>query len=155
MDDRTFDGLARALARRMSRRRALAGLLGGMVAAAGIGHASNVDAARRGYSGPNLPKTVTPGPCTPFCGVQLCNMQNGCGGTCTCSAGTSCIDGSCAPPCDSTCDYCLSDGPRSGCFDLMAIDCSDNTDCQAQFGAGVCRSNGNGVNWCFVPTNLA
>lgn len=154
MDEQRFDRLTKSLANRRSRRSALQGLVALGAAALGSqlsGH--GVNAARRGFSGPRFPwDTIEPGPCQPFCSVGMCGVPNGCGGMCACDSSKHCILGACAKPCGSPpCDYCLTDGGASGCFTMMTVRCSDDTDCQAQFGSGVCRAAESGTNYCFVP----
>lgn len=154
MDQRTFDSLARALACGVSRRRVLSGLLGSTIAAAFIVPTGHVDAARRGFPGPRWPESpIDPGPCEPFCGVGLCGIPNGCGGTCACSSAESCIGGACAPPCVPSCDACIQDGQAHGCFQFTRVQCADDTDCQAQFGAGLCRPADSGTHYCWVPSH--
>jgi hypothetical protein len=155
MDDRRFDAFARSLAAGGSRRRMLK-LFGGLaVAIGGAPITRHADAARRGYGGPPFPAPTTPpGPCVPFCGVGLCGIPNGCGGSCTCAAASgTCVFGVCAPACESgECEFCLEDGSAQGCFSETSLTCSDDTDCQAQFGTGICRAI-NGRKVCLIPDN--
>src|SRR5262245_1585574 len=75
MGDRQFDSLVRSLAEIRNRRSVLKGILG---VGASIGAASamvrEVDAARRGFSGPTFP-TPTPAPCTD--GTAECVVPEG------------------------------------------------------------------------------
>lgn len=154
MDDRRFDALARALAGRRNRRSALKGAFGlGIGAMTGMVLHGRTDAARRGYSGPRWPwEDIQPGPCEPYCSPGMCGVPNGCGGMCGCSGSDVCIQGACAPVCvQSGCEVCISDGQVEGCFRQTSVTCADDDDCQAQFGAGLCRIGGNGRNYCFEP----
>lgn len=156
MDNRRFDDLTRSLASRGSRRGFLRRLLGlGTGVAAASVLIEPADAARRGFSGPRFPwfpDPVEPSACEPFCSVGMCGVPNGCGGMCTCDSPRNCVFGACTKPCGSPpCDYCLTDGGISGCFTMMFVPCSDDTDCEAQFGSGVCRAAESGTHYCFVP----
>ena len=87
MDEARFDALTRAFSRRIDRRRVLQGFFGiGGASLAGALRAEPGEAARRGYSGPKLPKPNEPGLCS--AGVDTCL-----GGS-SCNSGTAlCIPG--------------------------------------------------------------
>jgi hypothetical protein len=149
MDDRRFDSIARSLAEGHSRREVLKGLLGlGGVAAAGIAIASgDVEAARRGFSGPTIPTPPPPPPtpvplpptptatgpaCVPNCDGVTCG-DDGCGGSCgSCSGSTQCIAGDCFRTCNPaspSCDIaCHCDSTNAVCvFDTpVGSNCSVN-----------------------------
>ena len=91
MDDQRFDSLVRSLASGGSRRQVLKGMLGIGVVLGGAAATQGADAARRGFAGPTFP-TLTP--CQPVCVGSTCG-RNGCGGTCSCGDGRSCIGGNC------------------------------------------------------------
>ncbi len=103
MDDRRFDSLVRTMASGASRRQVLKGLLGlgaGSVGAAVV--AGGADAARRGYSGPNV---QPPPSCYNTCRPDQCGGSDGCGGTCGCAEGRTCTSyGTCAIPCTTSAD---------------------------------------------------
>lgn len=159
MDDKRFDSFVKALAGRRDRRSVLKGVLGlGGAAMGSLALKGGADAARRGYSGPHWPwpTEIVPGPCEPFCSVGMCGVPNGCGGMCSCSGANVCIQGACAPQCVAGhCDACFSDGGHQGCFRMTIMTCSDDTDCQAQFGAGLCRTTQSGQDYCYVPMSPA
>jgi hypothetical protein len=100
MDEIRFDDAAKAVAERRSRREVLKGLLGLGVAAtvASVG-IDGSDAARRGFSGPPFPGKTPAGPCIPSCGEDVCEISDGCGGTCSCQEGDFCIEGECKFEC--------------------------------------------------------
>ena len=158
MEDFRFDALTRVLATGRSRRQVMRALIGLGAVAGGAALTHGAEAARRGYPGPGKPHGPSvPGPCTPFCSPGTCGMPNGCGGTCGCSnAEDSCIFQSCAPACDGNpeCEQCLTDGAHQGCFYQTGLSCSDNLDCQAQFGDGVCWEL-SGRKLCLLPGNGA
>ena len=93
MDDRRFDALVRSLAAANTRRQVLKGVLGLSVGLGATTVARHTEAARRGYSGPQLP--TPPAPCVPICDGTICGVQDGCGGTCVCGSGHYCSNGGC------------------------------------------------------------
>jgi hypothetical protein len=147
MDDRRFDSLVRQLASGATRRRMLKGLLGlGVTAAVGNAVVEDADAARRGYSGPQLPSPPT-GPCTPSCPAHYCG-DDGCGNQCPCEAGWSCIssNGTCGRQCSSKADCPASScGPSTFCYQGICYDpghiagscVSSNEECPAGFVCSV------------------
>ncbi|HET9662260.1 MAG TPA: hypothetical protein VFP05_18180 [Thermomicrobiales bacterium] len=90
MDDRRFDSVTQAFAKSGSRRALLKALLGfGAVAAASMTAIDDVDAARRGYSGPRFPIEPPLSECPGLeCNGQCCDQHDTvcCGGFC-CSGG--------------------------------------------------------------------
>jgi hypothetical protein len=86
VNDRRFDSLVRSLASGASRRQVLKGSLGlGAGAATGaFVMLEDAEAARRGYPGPRF------FPCVPQCDGMTCG-DDGCGGTCSCDGGCSCL----------------------------------------------------------------
>ena len=145
MDDRRFDSLVRTMASGRSRRQVLRGLFGlgaGSVAAATF--AGGADAARRGYSGPNVP---LPPSCYNTCRPDQCGGSDGCGGTCECADGRTCTSyGTCAIPC-TTRDDCHGCACRpvgnEGSFCIGAT----NGSCTANCIQGLICSGGG----CFFP----
>lgn len=86
MDNRRFDALTRSFATGSNRRQVLKGVLGlgvGTVAGARL-LTGDVDAARRGYSGPSFLH------CHPHCDGTTCG-DDGCGGTCRCADSCYCL----------------------------------------------------------------
>lgn len=154
MDDRRFDSITRAMANGASRRTMLKAFLGlGVITSAGaVLH--DADAARRGYSGPPIPrKTPTP-PITDCDGLS-------CNGECCDPDETVCCDGYC---CNGTChdSQCCPPGNSwcadVGCCDgqcIGGIQCCANTAvcngkccgddaycCLKEDGTTVCRADG-------------
>ena len=129
MDDHRFDSLARSLAAGSSRRTVLKGMLGiGGAAVAGISMArDDVQAARRGFSGPRFPT-----PCVPQCAGAFCG-GDGCGGTCgDCVVGSVCFEGLCFGSCDpqgglGCCSGCQCDSVNGVCVSLENV----GTNCAA------------------------
>lgn len=105
MDDRRFDRMTRTLAGETNRRDLLRRVLG-VAGAGGIAvalSARGTDAARRGYSGPSIPRTQ-PEPCRDLgaycvanaqCCQGFCVSNAGAGGTCGICDATICGDYSC------------------------------------------------------------
>jgi hypothetical protein len=132
MDPRRFDALARALVSGASRRRALAGLAGGLLAALTAATGPGATARKRRKKrkkkrrcephcaaakpcGPDGcggscgtcqdPETCQGGTCDciPDCGGgALCGVDDGCGTACECGTQAFCADGACEP-CDPPC----------------------------------------------------
>ena len=111
MDDRRFDALARSLASRAGRRAFLLGALSAGVALGAAAFGQDVDAARRGFSGPRLPRprlggeaecsgvntgcTTAPGYCFALCNRGAC-VQFACGPSSICchfAGGPQCVQG--------------------------------------------------------------
>lgn len=156
MDDRRFDELVKSLAGRQNRRTVLRGLLGlGGVAIGGSMFSDRAEAARRERPTPkpNRPRRVGSA-CTPFCSPGMCGVPDGCGGRCGCDGSKVCIEGACALPCvTGGCEFCIKDGRNQGCFMMTRVTCTEDIDCQAQFGAGLCRTADSGQKYCFEPTS--
>jgi hypothetical protein len=100
MESETFDAVARALSHRRSRR-AATGVLGGLLSlpllASIEGDAKRHKRKKRKGGGKNKGKGKGKGgdTCVPNCGNAKCNVSDGCGGTCSCSAGSICASGTC------------------------------------------------------------
>jgi hypothetical protein len=152
MDDRRFDDLVRSLAAGRSRRQVLGSILGlGGAAVATTVLPADAQAARRGYGGPVLP--ALPGPCVPTCDGTTCG-DNGCGGTCACARGLTCIEGTalCAWPCegDDQCSGdCHCDQENGVCASNQSGgSCSFIGDCPS---GTFCSSTGNDISACVAP----
>jgi hypothetical protein len=80
-----LDRLAISVAGKRSRRDVLKGIFG-LAAAASVSTVAvdDADAARRGFSGPPVPGKTPPAPCVPDCSEGICELSDGCGGTCVC-----------------------------------------------------------------------
>ena len=85
------------------------------------------------------------GPCESGCDGVACDVDDGCGGTCGCADGMSCVDGlcqTCVPDCAGR--VCGSDGcggscgvcAQGACVEALGI-CSDDA-CQGVTAAGCC-----------------
>lgn len=137
MDDRQFDGIARAIAAARSRRQLLKSLIGFGAVAASVAAVQESEAARRGYGGP--PKTVIG--CQPQCDGNFCG-PNGCGGTCACRFGCFCLAGAANeyPNASATCvvEFIVPQGSS----------CHSTSDC-ATYGPNHVCDVPSGI--CFVP----
>lgn len=137
MDDRHFDGIARAVASAPNRRQLLKSLVGLGALAAPMALMQDGQAARRGYSGPKLP----PFGCQSQCNGNSCG-SNGCGGTCACRFGCFCLAAAATgfPNASATCvvEWVLPEGNL----------CATNGDC-AFAGPGHVCDVPSGI--CFVP----
>lgn len=101
MDATKFDSLAKSLAEKQNRRQVLKGLVGiSGAAVAGLVVKNGADAARRGFAGPLKPTPAPPAPCVPDCGEDVCEVSDGCGGTCLCQGSDTCVDNECKAECE-------------------------------------------------------
>ncbi|MFT4039418.1 MAG: hypothetical protein QM692_14615 [Thermomicrobiales bacterium] len=94
MEPDHFDAFLRAIDARRSRR-AAAGLLGGLLALPALARHEDASAKRRKKKKKKNRKgnknSNTPPACVPNCeGGARCNVADGCGGTCSCAAGSLC-----------------------------------------------------------------
>lgn len=134
MDDRHFDGIARAVAAAPNRRQLLKSLVGFGALAASVAVTQDGRAARRGHSGPKFP----PIGCQPQCNGNSCG-SNGCGGTCACRFGCFCLAGSAVdfPTASATC-VVQWDLPQ-GNLCASTSDCSwAGTDYVCDVPSGIC-----------------
>jgi hypothetical protein len=150
VDDRKFDWLAKGLAEGRSRRSLIKTLFGiGAGMAAGAGALGATDAARRGFSGPTVPKptaTVPPVPPTPVPPTPTPEPAVGCASGSTACGSDCCVDGT-SMCCDGACcvGYCYGEElccptPRDYCAE-------NNTCCPAGEKCclnGYCYSTANG-----------
>lgn len=96
-----FDRLAMTVAGKRTRRDVLKGIVG-LAAAASVGAVvvDGAEAARRGFSGPPVPGKTPPAPCIPDCSEDICELSDGCGGTCVCQGTDTCVDFECRAECE-------------------------------------------------------
>jgi hypothetical protein len=92
-----FDGVIRCLGETYTRRRAVGALAGLAGLGVGTGFVSTTEARRRRRCRPRCAadqKCIKRVCCTPTCTGNTCG-SDGCGGTCKCSTGGSCCQGTC------------------------------------------------------------
>src|SRR5687768_9112750 len=116
MDAHRFDALARALAPGATRRRALAGLVGGVLAVVAPAAAGRGAAARRRRN--KRKKRKKTWRCEPHCAAAKPCGPDGCGGTCgTCQDPETCQGGTCVcvPDCGGGALCGVDDGCGTAC----------------------------------------
>ncbi len=144
MDDRRFDSLVRSLGAGCSRKTLLKGILGiGVtISSSSLLTAGDAAAARRGFSGPQLP--TPPPPCVPVCDEGTCGGPDGCGNTCECAAGYFCQNGGCCEDIQLTEPGCFWMELHSGFYCWVQSEITTYASCEQ---ADSCSKGGACYKW--------
>lgn len=150
MDAEQFDALLRSLTSGASRRRVLASLMPGLLAALTSRHGEVAD-ARKKRKGKKKRR------CTPRCNGKTCG-SNGCRGSCGRCDGGTCVAGVCQ--CSSELVFCRG-ACIPGCIGEAIISpltcacCQTGPDCVSDIDccSGICQPNtGGGADFCVART---
>lgn len=153
MHHNEFDALSRLFARGASRRGAMTGFFGCLLAAVPwSANGGNAEAGKRNKKrkrrrrkksrpGPNpLPPPVPP--CAHICATAKCG-DDGCGGSCgVCTGGQTCQSGNCACPEDICAGECVAACPAGSQRESDSCDCclSSGTTCTSATSASCCSA---------------